>query len=132
MGASIRHGAPVTITPQPSSEKRSSMGTLPTPAKTWEIGDWLAESQLMEITRLPRMISAAKLLRLTHKSIVGGLSQTELTAEQVNPARPKGPSVATTVTAVEAFESAPLKAAASIASSAISCRTSSTAGIETS
>src|SRR5258706_9211914 len=52
------------------------------------------------------MIALAALRRLMHTSTVGGVSLTGETAEQVSPALPCGPSVATTVTAVTAFERA--------------------------
>src|SRR5262245_2523527 len=58
------------------------------------------------------MTALAALRRLMHTSTVGGESLTEDTAEQVTPARPCGPSVATTVTAVTAFDKASLNAVA--------------------
>src|SRR3546814_19027328 len=70
----------------------------------------------MRISDWSSDVCSSDLCRLTHKRIVGGVSHTELTAEQVSPARPNGPSVATTVTGVDALDSAALKAAASIAS----------------
>src|SRR5438445_11609585 len=60
-----------------------------------------------------------------HTSTVGGLSQTEQTAEQVTPATPPAPSVAITGTGVTALASASRNACAVMAfvSSRLSLRT---------
>src|SRR6185369_10641118 len=65
-----------------------------------------ALSQFTVSTPLALMMPLAKLFRLTQTSTVGGVSDTEHTAEQVTPAVPLGPLVAMTVTGVTARESA--------------------------
>ena len=107
-------GAPVSSTRQSPSTNRSSTRWPFAPAKSGESASWAAASVLTQSTPFALTSPCISPPRLRQTSSVGGSSVTLQTAEAVQPPRPAGPAVVTTVTA------APSRA---IASRNISCPT---------
>jgi hypothetical protein len=118
--ASCSTGTPYVSKSHRPAPKRSSGGTFVAPAKRIARSSCSVPSTLTQSRPLATTASCDRLDRLMQTSMVGGRSVTEHAALTVMPARPCGPSVATTLTAADRLAMAARKARCVSVSSCVS------------